>query len=128
MAVISRFSVEYMFINWYVNRVRFFHWHGYVFLYSNRHRLFHRHRYNLLHRIRHLLFHWNRNCPHDRYGDRLSDRYMNRVGLRNRYSYRMRHWNCHGLCHRDTCFVFIRDNNSDFKFSQILWKELILDA
>lgn len=112
MTVAFRFPVENMFINWYMNRVRFLHRYRYMLLHCYRHRLLHRHRYNLLHWIRYLFLHRNRNSPHDWYGDRLSNRYVNWVRLRDRYSHRMWYRNRHGLRHRNTCIISTMNNNN----------------
>lgn len=97
--ILLRSPVENMFINWYMNRVWLLYWNGHMLFHSYWHQLFHGHWYDFLYRIRHLLLDWNRDGPHDRYGDGLGNWNLNRIGLSNSYCYWMRHGNCHGLCH-----------------------------
>lgn len=103
-----RSPMENVLVNWYMDRVWLLNWHGYMFLHGYRHRLLYGYRYDLLHRVRHLFFDRDRDGLHDRYGHRLGDWHVNRIGLRNRYSHRVRHGDRHGLRHWDTCIFFCR--------------------
>lgn len=109
-AVFPRSPMENMFVNWYMNRIWIFYWNRHMLLYSYWHQLFHGYWYNLLYWIRHLLFDWNRYSFHDRYRDRLGYWNLNRIWLSNGYCYRMRHRNCHGLCHWNS---YISRKNND---------------